>query len=42
MTHVKVLLHNLFPTGMCDMIRDYNLHCSKCQDLRRKETEFLK
>ena len=42
MTNVKVLLNNMFPAGICEMICDYNLHCSKCLDLHRKEAEFLK
>ena len=42
MANVKVLLNNMFPAGICEMICDYNLQCSKCLDLHRKEAEFLK
>ena len=39
--NVKVLLNNIFPAGICDMICDYNTHCSKCKDLYDKERRYI-
>ena len=36
---MKVVLNNLFPAGICDMICDYNTHCFKCNNLIFKENE---
>ena len=41
MTDIKVLLNNIFPTGICDEICSYNLHCSKCKDLKEKEYRYI-
>ena len=41
MTDIKVLLNNIFPAGICDEICSYNLHCSKCKDLREKEYKYI-
>ena len=41
MTNIKVLLNNIFPAGICDEICDYNLYCSKCKDLNKKEPMFM-
>ena len=41
-SNVKVLLNNLFPAGICDMICDYNTHCFKCNNLIFKENEYIK
>ena len=41
MTNVKVLLNNIFPAGICDEICDYNLYCSKCIDLNKKEPMLM-
>ena len=40
--NVKVLLNNIFPAGICDMICDYNTHCFKCNNLIFKENEYIK
>ena len=37
MTHIKALLNNIFPAGICDEICSYNFHCSKCKGWREKE-----
>ena len=37
---IKVLLNNIFPAGICDMICDYNLHCSKCKTLNYEENRM--
>ena len=39
-SNIKVLLNNIFPAGICDMICDYNLHCLKCNELLFKENEY--
>ena len=39
---VKVLLNNMFPAGICDMICDYNLHCFKYSMLNFKEKDYIK
>ena len=41
MTNIKVLLNNIYPAGICDEICDYNLYCSKCKDLNKKEPMFM-
>ena len=41
MTKVNVLLNNIFPAGICDEICDYNLRCSKCNDLNEKENKYI-
>ena len=41
MTDLKDLLNNIFPAGICDEICDYNLHCSKCKDLKDKERRYI-
>ena len=35
--NVKIVLNNLFPAGICDMICDYNTHRLKCNNLIFKE-----
>ena len=42
MTDIKVLLNNILPAEICDEICDYNLYCSKCKDLNKKEPMFMK
>ena len=41
MTNQKVLLNKIFPARICDEICSYNLHCSKCKDLREKEYRYI-
>ena len=36
-----LVLNNIFPAGICDEICSYNLHCSKCKDLREKEYRYI-
>ena len=40
--NVKVLLNNIFPAGICDMICDYNTHCFKCNNLIFKDNEYIR